>query len=469
MDRSPRSPAEPAFAHGHHFAPPLRLSTGELAAQAWRGSFEGVRSSYDSRVAMRVPAGLRGALYRNGPALFNFGGTAGRHWLEGDGLVHVFRFLGGAVQHSARLVLTDKLRAEVQAGRRLHEDAAAANTANGSTLLMGGELLALWEGGAPHVLSPSTLGTRGCKRWAGVEAGLPFSSHPRVDSDGSVWNFGCLPGRDRLALYRFDAAGALLQHAYVDGRGLDLVHDMALTDRWAVFFSPPCRWTGCVSGSDCSARHRWQADEPTRVLVMDKATLTVKARFELPACGLFHLGPAREQGSILHVGAAVYEDLPAFWRLAGEAMSNARVHWPRTRWVEFELDLATQRARSQVAHDDTVEFPREAAAGSGRVVLLAAKPDPWQTVFGFNAVQVLDVAGGRLDEYRFPAHWIVEEHVFVPGPGAGGWLLGTAYDWVRRRTAINVFDAARLSEGPLQQAMLPYGLPLGLHGQFYPA
>lgn len=57
--------------------------------------------------------------WRNGPALMNLGDTPYRHWLDGDGMVHAFRFGSGGLQHQARMVATHKLARELHAGRRL--------------------------------------------------------------------------------------------------------------------------------------------------------------------------------------------------------------------------------------------------------------------------------------------------------------------------------------------------------------
>ena len=46
------------------------------------------------------------------------------------------------------------------------------------------------------------------------------------------------------------------------------------------------------------------------------------------------------------------------------------------------------------------------------------------------------------------------------------WLLGTTFDARRQVTTVNVFDARRVSEGPVARAGLPHGLPLGFHGNF---
>jgi carotenoid cleavage dioxygenase-like enzyme len=48
-------------------------------------------------------------------------------------------------------------------------------------------------------------------------------------------------------------------------------------------------------------------------------------------------------------------------------------------------------------------------------------------------------------------------------------VLGTALHRASGRTTLSVFEASALADGPLAQLALPYGLPLGLHGQFVAA
>jgi len=54
-------------------------------------------------------------------------------------------------------------------------------------------------------------------------------------------------------------------------------------------------------------------------------------------------------------------------------------------------------------------------------------------------------------------------------PEGKGWVLGTAYHWPTERTTLSVFDAQAVNAGPVASVALPYGLPLGLHGQFVSA
>src|SRR5690606_20885166 len=106
----------------------------------------------------RPPAGLEGALYRNGPAKFRRPGRSAAHWFDGDGLVRRFRISDGRAELTARFVDTPKRRQEarldamVMPGFGTVGDPRAqigspddANAANTSVLMAGDALWALWE------------------------------------------------------------------------------------------------------------------------------------------------------------------------------------------------------------------------------------------------------------------------------------------------------------------------------------
>lgn len=60
----------------------------------------------------RVPEGLSGVLYRNGPAKFRRPGGAATHWFDGDGLMRAFRIQDGQATLEARFADTPKRRWE---------------------------------------------------------------------------------------------------------------------------------------------------------------------------------------------------------------------------------------------------------------------------------------------------------------------------------------------------------------------
>ena len=84
-----------------------------------------------------------------------------------------------------------------------------------------------------------------------------------------------------------------------------------------------------------------------------------------------------------------------------------------------------------------------------------------------------DLDAGTTDAFDYGPGIIAEEHVFVarraPRHEDDGWLVGAFLDYTRGLTGIAVFDAGRITDGPMARAWLDYPLPLAFHGHFTPA
>jgi all-trans-8'-apo-beta-carotenal 15,15'-oxygenase len=136
----------------------------------------------------KAPADFTGTLWRNGPAKFRRGTSAAGHWFDGDGLVRRWRIADGQASLAARFVDTPKRRLETKLdaivtpgfgtpsrpGAVLNgpDDANAANT---GILPIGGEVLALWEGGSAMRLDPNSLATHGAKTFRDDLKGMPMA------------------------------------------------------------------------------------------------------------------------------------------------------------------------------------------------------------------------------------------------------------------------------------------------------
>lgn len=435
----------------------------------------------------RWPRELRGAYFRNGPALMQRAGQRYRHWFDGDGLMQSWRIEDGRVSHRARFVQTPKFRAEQQAGRFLLpafgtaiqpelpvRSADSVNVANTSVLLQGDKLYALWEGGSATELDPHTLATRGAKVWSEDLRGMPFSAHPKVEPDGTVWNFGT--GFGRLALYQLSPSGQVLKQGLVKERIPALLHDFAVSQRYLVFLLAPVDMDQAAlrAGGAMTDAMRWHADQPTRVLVIEKADFEKRRVFEIPAAHVFHFGNAWDDGNTLRLDYVQGQPLPEFNASAEALMQGRRpqrdVSTPRV----IEIDFASGRLRLH-ARDEAVEFPvvdpRVVARRHSKVWYPTAIDT--QGRWGFNGLMQLDIDSGRRERFSFGNDTVVEEHVLVPKPGSTregeGWLLGMGYDTRRERSFLSVFDAQALAAGPIARAWLPYWVPYGFHGRFYAA
>lgn len=460
--------------------------------EAFAASFRDVPDAFGpTRVTFDrpLPAGCRGTLYRNGPARMQRGDTRYNHWFDGDGMVHAFSLGGDTVTHTARMVDTERSRAEAEAGRFLwsgfgtgfdhahgvtHPD--DINVANISVLPVGDDVLALWEAGSPYRLHAETLETLGRHVFSAETDGLPFSAHPRIDPTGRIWNFGYLSGSGKLVLYDLNADGTLNRTNLIDAPNADMVHDFAITHRHLVFVLQPLHFRSDGNPAKAFADNlHWDADGATHVIVVDKDTLEITQRFELPAFFAFHLGNAWQDDQTLHVEIATAPDFHPLMREIEAATRGQRL--PRTHGhsqaAEIRLNLATGTASIDALPTRGVDFPRFDQRHTGHrtehLFMLgqtASKPD---AVYGFNAVSAFHRESARESVFDYGTDTLAEEHLFVPAPGgdAGdGWLVGTSYNWRRYRTTLSVFDASHLSDGPVAQAELPYALPMGLHGQF---
>jgi carotenoid cleavage dioxygenase-like enzyme len=463
-----------------------------LAAHADMVGYAGVAPDVvlDSRATLegKLPAGLRGTFFRNGPALHELGGQRYHHWLDGDGMVQAFRFTDQGVHHTGRLVLTEKLAGELRAGRRRRSVFGTAiadaepptgpdslNVANTSVLPFGSELLALWEGGSAHRLEAETLATIGPKVWRPDLKGMPFSAHPRVTPDGTVWNFGLDTAGSLLALYEISAAGQLARAEVLALPGMAMVHDFAVTARHLLFLLPPFGFDGARlrGGQSFLDSHLWLPGAALRVLVVEKADLRTHRVFELPTAFVFHLGNAWEDDAgVIRFDYVRSRDPSTMMVKHRDLMRGLRSAGSPAASCFVTLDLRSGRIGESIASGD-VEFPRVDPRVVGeryRNLYLVADNGGPSGRHCYDAIRRVDVGSGKVDEFRYGDGFQVEEHIVVPdrrdAREGAGWLVGTALDLRTAQTVVSVFDATDLAAGPVARARLPYALPLGLHGSF---
>jgi carotenoid cleavage dioxygenase-like enzyme len=334
--------------------------------------------------------------------------------------------------------------------------------------------LALWEAGSALAVDPDSLQAKGFKVWSPDTQGAPFSAHPRVAPDGSVWSFGYMPGTGSLLLYEISPTGQLRRQHVLATPQADMVHDFAITEKHLVFLLMPLKFSGTPGTGNPLSHYHWEDKSPLVVLLVDKADFKMQ-RFELPATGVFHLANAWEQGGTVQVRFVAQPDILGAMQQMDVNRSRSDAKTRATQWTQITLTPATGQAQMQALGLDKVEFPRIHPARNGLrtqfTTLLARSGKMNAQVDGFDSV--LTLHGERQQRHHYGDGWIAEEHVYVPRSGAApegqGWVLGTAYHWPSERTALSVFDAAAVNAGPIAKVTLPYGLPLGLHGQFVAA
>ncbi len=422
----------------------------------------------------RVPKSFAATLFRNGPAKFRRGGGAAGHWFDGDGLVRRWRVQDGKATLAARFVDTPKRRLEtrldaiVQPGFGTPNRPGAvltnpddANAANTSVLMSGGRLNALWEGGSPMMLDPETLATMGAKSFRRDLQHMPFSAHPRIEPDGTVWNFG--GNGNETFIWKLNPDGSLAKAEMIAVGRKSYFHDFTMTARHLIFVLQP--WVQEGFKFPLSTAMLWKPELGTQVLVVDKDDFTKQRRFELPAFSFFHLADGWEEkdGTIRFDGCL--EADPTFGQTSASALlrgEHVRAPTPTLTQIVLHADGRTEMRSTRTA----AEFPASDRRLAGQARSVTAHVTGYRATPFPHAIALWDWNRGRDDRFDFGDDQLVEEFLFVPrGQGErDGWLIGTTLNLAQRKSELHLIDARRVKDGPVASWRASLPLPLGFHG-----
>jgi all-trans-8'-apo-beta-carotenal 15,15'-oxygenase len=339
----------------------------------------------------------------------------------------------------------------------------------------GVQLLALWEAGSPYRLDPETLVTRGLKTWDTTLTGRPFSAHPKVERDGSLWNFGADPLKGELTLYHLAVDGQLLHSHVLNVEQLPPTHDFAVTTHHLVFLLPPLMLSRdrLESGAAFAESCQWTPALGMRVLTIAKRDWSQRF-YRLPPGCLFHVANAWEDKDGTIRLQYMRSDDPMSLLSGWSVMRGEYRHQEGARLTSLVLVPASGTATQATVGDRESEFPSVAGGDVGQryehVLCVERRAERSADVPGFDQIAVVDIESGAAERFSYGDGWLVEEHLFVgtPDDAAPRWVAGTALDTRADNTVFSVFDAEHVSDGPIAQARLPYSVPLGLHGTFRP-
>lgn len=472
-----------------------------------------------------IPDGLLGTLYRNGSGRWTLGSTQVESIFDADGMVSAFVLDGSGVRFRNRFVRTKHYLKSTAAGRLVDRGFAyqrdggtlanalrlPANTANTSVMVNRNQLLALWEGGPPHELDLDTLDTIGPSNLGGALKGAvrAYSAHYTYDPAANTKiNFGFDPyfpridlrhvlrgarGRERwrrlrelageavprmrLRLYETGANGVTRYLRAVPLPGMGVVHDMALTRRYAIFVVSPLRinpWA-LVGHQSYWESIRFKSDAPSCFVLAPRDGGRVRVA-ETDPFYHWHFTNAYDDGDDVVV------ELPRFvpQTYAGMKKYTAHIRSDIAQLDDYgAIDDAVVLTRFRIAPAGRVsrepladfgcEFPQidQRRSTTRHDVSYVTVQDPAR--FAGQGIARIDHRTGAVQTYCPPGDVLVEP-TFVPRPGGtaedDGWLLTVGYHESQHRSRLMVVDAAHVADGPIAEAWLPFHVPMSYHGAF---
>ncbi|OKH40533.1 hypothetical protein NIES2119_02670 [[Phormidium ambiguum] IAM M-71] len=441
-------------------------------------------------IAGKIPTGLRGTLYRNGPARLERGGQKVGHWFDGDGAILAVKFSDNGATGIYRYVQTSGYIAESKANKYLYPNYGMTapglfwnqwirpvkNAANTSVLALPNKLLALWEGGKPHALDLETLQTQGLDDLSVLGDKLTFSAHPKCDAKtGEIFNFGVTAGKNStLNLYKSDSTGKILQKSSFIVDGLPLIHDFVMAGKYLIFFIPPVRVNlvkalfGLQSFSDAM---EWKPQLGTQVLVFDRTTLSLVSKSETESWYQWHFS----NGYVDNNGEIVID----FFRYKDFQTNQRLKHFPtgelpipaKSTLSQVRLDPESAKVKSsEELLDRDGEFPIVPQENVGQfsrytfMSLHGKNSDTTREIY--STIARFDHQTNTLKEANLGENHYPTEPIYAPDflNTNQSWVLTVVYDGNKNQSEVWVFDSERLDDEPVCKLGLPSVVPMGFHG-----
>ena len=446
-------------------------SEEEPPVKFWQqGNFKPVSEevTLDSlKVEGTIPPELNGLYVRNGT---NSSSGISDHFFGGDGMMHGVRLEGGQAKwYRNRYIDTPVYRKESGGfGAPKMENTTSAV----SMLYHGGELMSLGEFGYPYLVDPADLSTKGVFNYDGKLTGS-MTAHPRIDpATGEMLFFGYSVMDPYLTYMRADANGQMLQVEPITLTGPSMVHDFAVTDKYVVFMEMQVRfsWLSAISGSGLP--FKWDDDAPCRFGVMPRTGTDAEVKwFDVPSCFVFHIMNSFDQGDEVVVDAARYDQL---W------VTSSHDFFHPARLSRFTMNMKTGKASVDQVYERAMEFPqvnREFWTRPYRYGYSLAVDEENDSPERINkaegGIRKYDLLTGETDSYEPGVALEPAEAFFIPASESGGgedegYLASFVYNKNTDSSAFCLFDAQRVSAGPIAKVPLPVRVPVGFHGVWVP-
>ncbi|HMC40604.1 MAG TPA: carotenoid oxygenase family protein [Acidimicrobiales bacterium] len=418
------------------------------------------------------------------------------HPFDGDGMIHAVTFKDGRASYRNRFVRTVGLLAEEEAGQALWAGIAEnpqlsvrsdgwgargrMKDASSTDVVVhnGIALSSFWQCGDLYQMDPLTLDDLGRATWGGAfPSELGVSAHARVDEHtGELFFFNYGTREPYLHFGTVDRHGVLSRYEPIELPGPRLPHDLAFTEHYAVLNDLPLFWDGELleRGMYASRFHR---DLPSRLGLLPRDGSGPVRWFEFEPTYVLHWVNAFEEGDEVVVdgffqgcpepeGALEHGPADRMFRFLAADALETRLH----RW---RMDLVTGATKEEDLSDRCSEFGTINGRHRGRPYRHTYATVPKPGWFVMQAIVHHDTVTGQADEFRWPEGVFCSETAVAPRVGSrdesDGYLVTLTIDTVRDRSDCVVFDAARLSDGPIATARLPERISSGTHSFWAPA
>jgi carotenoid cleavage dioxygenase len=444
-------------------------ATAAVANPYLRGNFAPVEvetTAFDLAVSGQIPKDLTGRLVRIGPNPID-ADPANYHWFTGTGMAHGVRLEGGKAKwYRNRYILGDDAvaahlgRAPIGGPRN-----GFGSDANTNIIAMGAKTYAVVEAGALPVELTDELESVARSNLGGTLA-HGFAAHPKVDGPtGELHAITYEPMREALHYLVVDTAGRSRTVAEISAPHFPMIHDTAITQRFAIVLDLPVDFSLSLVGKGFP--FAWNPDRMPRIgLVPRDGDLAGLKWIEAPSCFVFHVMNAYDEA----VSGDVIMDVVRHPRMFATEMRGPSEGEPIL--VRWRIDLASGKLSETVLDERGLEFPRFNDAHGALAYRYGYSAGAFDKLKGFGPAYKHDVTRGRNETHDYGPGRATLEPVFVERAGAreedDGYVISYVYDAGRNASDVVILSAQDFEGPPLATITLPTRVPFGFHGNWIP-
>jgi carotenoid cleavage dioxygenase-like enzyme len=432
----------------------------------------------------KIPAKLKGAFMRDG-ANVAYQPNDYVYPLDGDGMVHAVYFNEGHVEYKNRWVETNHLKTEQKFDRMIYgsvgkivevpqdvidaggEPSPVRNTANTNVLYHGGKLVAMWEGGFPHLLN-NDLSTVGLYDYEGaLQPGDAMTAHPKVCPDtGQLVSCTQRWESPNYWVQIFDANAKHMKTIPVELDRKGIIHDLQITENYVIIFYAPAFHSleKAMKGED---PFMWEPELGMKIIVIPRDGNSKNMVFETDPFFSWHFCNGFERGGEIVIDYVWISSIPF-----GKGQGTGIEKQPR-RMYRMTLDLATRKVVSNEQFSDVFcEFSRVDERRMGkdyRYGFAASSNRDWGDAHGYNCTGRYDFQTGETKLWEFGEEANAGEPVYVANPDSDreedGWVMCFVYN-PGEGAFLSILSAGDFDNGPVAKVRIPGRVPNGFHANW---
>jgi carotenoid cleavage dioxygenase-like enzyme len=438
------------------------------------GNYAPVReeiTAFDLPTIGDLPVELSGRYLRNGPNPVGDVDPTTHHWFVGDGMVHGIRLREGRAEwYRNRYVgsssLSERRGQPDIPGRNWNASSGGPNTNVGG---FAGTTWAMVEAGGCPVELTYELETVGRNDFFGTLPGA-FTAHPKVDpSTGEMHAvaYAWPQWMDHVQYVVVGTDGRVRRTVDIPLPGMTMIHDISLTDRFAVIFDQPVTVDFDLAFAGSPFPFRWNPDYGNRLgLLPREGEAADIVWIDMPLGYVFHPMNAYDTPD-----GKVVIDVCNYDRIFASDTRGPFGDGGQGRLERWVIDPTSRTVSITVIDATANEFPRHRGSLSTKAYRYGycAAPDTspgaaWPTVkhdLETGERRVFDHGPGRA----------AGEPVFVARPGSeiedDGWLVTFVHDLAAGTAEFVVIDAQEFDRrGYVARVPLPQRVPFGFHGNW---